>query len=139
MIMLTAISSFLGNPKSKLRRPGAGEEKCLKGARSAFELGAHELYRFRGLEYMLWIATRLHAFSPGVAETGEKEATPAAVADLCFCQGKCTWTQHPKEVAFQKQKMAFLTNLKIPWHYRYKLDGVSVNYDQQSDGVSAIL
>ena len=78
MTMLTAISSFLGNPnKGELRRPGAGEEKDRNGARSASELGAHELYRFRGLESMLWFATRSHAFfSPGVAETGGEGGDP---------------------------------------------------------------
>ena len=77
MTMLTAISSFLGNPnKGELRRPGDGEEKDSNGARSASELGAHELYRFRGLESMLWFATRSHAFSPGVAETGGEGGDP---------------------------------------------------------------
>ena len=77
MTMLTAISSFLGNPnKGELRRLGAGEEKDRNGARSASELGAHELYRFRGLESMLWFATRSHAFSPGVAETGGEGGDP---------------------------------------------------------------
>ena len=77
MTMLTAISSFLGNPKGELRRPGAREEKYRSGAaRSASELGAHELYRFRGLESMLWFATRSNAFSPGVAETGGEGGDP---------------------------------------------------------------
>jgi hypothetical protein len=77
MTMLTAISSFLGNPnKGELRRPGAREEKDHKGARSASELGAHTLYRFRGLESMLWVATRSHAFSPGVAKTGGEGGDP---------------------------------------------------------------
>ena len=61
---------------TQLRRLGAGEEKDRNGARSASELGAHELYRVRGLESMLWFATRSHAFSPGVAETGGRRRRP---------------------------------------------------------------
>jgi hypothetical protein len=34
---------------------------------------------------MLWITTRSHAFSPGVAKTG---GALVAVANLSFCQGK---------------------------------------------------
>jgi hypothetical protein len=142
MTMLMAFPSFLGNPNGKLRRPGAREEKHPNGAWSASKLGAHKIYRFRGLETMLWITTRLHAISTGVAKTGvtktgEKEATLAAVADLCFCEGKCTCTQHPEELVLQKEKKASMTDSNIQWHYRYKLDGVSVNY-HQSDGISTI-
>ena len=89
MTMLTAISSFLGNPnKGELRRPGAGEEKDRNSALGA--LPSWELTNF--IDLGVWNLCfgsqpgRMPS-AQGSPKRGEKEATPAAVADLCFCQG----------------------------------------------------
>jgi hypothetical protein len=90
MTMLTAISSFLGNPNKGelLRRPEAGEAKDRNGARGA--LPSWEVTNFMDLGVRNLCFGSQPGCMPsaqGSPKRGEKEATLAAVADLCFCQG----------------------------------------------------
>jgi hypothetical protein len=90
MTMLTAISSFLGNPVTRTHNSGDLGPERRKTVMALGALPSWELTNF--IELGVWNLCfgsqpgRMPS-AQGSPKWGEKEATLAAVADLCFCQG----------------------------------------------------